>query len=63
MKAIDIACRRCSSQPREWCTWNGKSLTNQLHAERIEDAGYWDQRGTNVSIEDFDDAVNDTGLI
>ena len=62
MNAIDIACRRCAAQPKEWCTWNGKSLTNQLHAERIEDGWYW-TKPTEVSKEDFDGAVWETGLL
>lgn len=53
-----ISCRRCSAQPGEPCV---DSLL--FHAERVEDAASIDVQGANVSVEDFDKSVNDSGLV
>lgn len=53
-----ISCRRCAAQPGEPCV---DSLL--FHAERVEDAASIDVQGANVSVEDFDKSVNDSGLV
>lgn len=53
-----ISCRRCAAQPGEPCV---DSLL--FHAERVEDAASIDVQDANVSKEDFDEVVIQSGLI
>jgi hypothetical protein len=68
MSPSQIACRSCAQQPNEPCWDYGRDCQYMIaskpafHQERILDADSMDTGG-NVSAEEFDKAVQQSGLI
>jgi hypothetical protein len=70
MKAIDLACRKCTQQPGEWCRVVdartgelGPEVQQMLHAERMEDAGAMTTNDDPVSAEQFGAALERSGMV
>lgn len=58
----------CAAQPGELCAridaYGARYLAQVFHAERIEDAANWNAPAqASVTKEDFDKAVEDSGLV
>jgi len=64
MTPMEIACRECGAQPRYWCEFALTNSENLFHPERIADAAAMTQNSPDPpSKEDFERAVEDTGLV
>jgi hypothetical protein len=65
MLPAEIACRRCAQQPGEPCITSYGSIypDGGFHAERIEDAASMEVQGANIGKEEFDKALEQTGLV
>lgn len=64
MTPMEIACRRCDAQPQELCICLQHGADRvAFHAERIEDAAAMSRVADPVSVEAFDSAVDEGGLV